>query len=440
MSHPFRSVVDMTSVAPPIELRVADGRVHVEAGSALIERLTVTDPSVVSLLETAPEDDRADLALRILGIGSRGLTSMGIGIDLGSIDERVQTLVDSLAGEAEQMIRTILEESRASLGRQFDPEHRSSILARALAEFTAWRDDFLLRLDPAVEGSTATEFVRHLHDLVGPEGILQGTLEKALDLDSDDSAFARLGRSIDTKLEELRREMIGHRAAEGARAAEAERGTAHGLDFEDVVEANLRAWAAARPGSIVERTTTRTGELSSQAKVGDFVLTLADGRRIVVEAKRQATITLSGAHGILTELDAAMANRRAEVAVCVAGRDAFPSEVGHFNVYGNRILVVDEGDGAMTAIGLQWASSTAAALGPLTQIDTAAIEDRIDRIRKTAEQLSGARRTVTTMRTSLEKLHDHLGSLRSELLDQTADLGRLVRGGSESLGGDGPSS
>jgi len=304
--------------------------VMLDGDEIIIEHLIVTDPSVVGMVATAGYDDRADLLRRIMSVGVQGVASMGIGIDLTAIDARVHRVLESVTTEAEATVRTIIDESRSSLSKQFDPEQRSSILARALADFTAWRDEFLDGLDPGIEGSAATMLIQRLLDLVGPDGALERRLAAALDMDEGDSAFARLSRLIDERFDDLR----------------------HGLEFEDVVEVNLRRWASTSKGTIVERTSTIVGALTASSKVGDFVVTLGDGRRIVVEAKRHASITLGGSGGILGELDAAMTNRRADAAVCIAGRDAFPAEVGRFNVYGDRVLAVDEGDGAMTSIAM----------------------------------------------------------------------------------------
>jgi hypothetical protein len=420
------------------------GAVRLDGDRVVIEGVVVTDDTVVGMLSTAPDSDRIDLLLRMMSVGAQGVVSMGVGLDLAAVDARVLGLLESVTTEAEASVRSIIDESRSSLGKQFDPEQRSSILARALTEFTNWREEFLARLDPGVEGSTATLLIQRLQELVGPEGALETRLSEALDIDAGDSAFAKLSRSIEEQFEVLRRDLASERAADSARNVEAERGTAHGIKFEDVVEANLRRWAASIKGCIVERTTNTAGHLAAASKVGDFVITLSDGHRIVVEAKRHASISLAGSGGILHELDDAMTNRAADAAVCVAGRDAFPAEVGHFNVYGDRVLVVDEGDGAMTAIAMQWAA-TAASIADSTAVtaafDTAAVTDRIDRIRHGAEALSGARRTVTGIKTSLDKLHENLGTLRSDVLGQVDDLDRLLCRGvavdTESRGSEG---
>ncbi len=425
------------AVAAPSLASDREESISIDAERAVVRHAVITDPEAVRTLETAPSAERPDLLRRLVTVGTRGLVSMGIGIDVAAVDSRVQHTVAAAADEAERRLAAIIESGRVSLGEQFDPEHRSSILARALHDFTGWRDEFLERLDPAIEGSTATQLVNRLQELVGPGGDLEEQLQAALDPEAADSGFSRLARTIDHRFEQLRREIAADRAATAARTEESERGTSHGLVFEDVVEGHLRRWAATIKGTVVERTATVTGDLAAAAKVGDFVITLPGDRRVVVEAKRQASITLGGRDGILAELDRAKANRRAAAAVCIAGRDAFPAEVGHFNVYGDRVLAVDEGDGEMIAVAMQWASAALEARGNDRPVaEGATVADRIERIRGAAENLSGARRAVTTIRASLEKLHGTLGDLRSGLLENLDDLDRLLcrSASTESLG------
>ena len=91
------------------------------------------------------------------------------------------------------------------------------------------------------------------------------------------------------------------------------------------------------------------------------------------------------------------------------------------------ILVVDEGDGIMAAVALQWAANSLATRTDRgVELDAAAVADRIERIRTAAESISGARRSVTSMKGTLDKLHELLGGIRIDLLDQVSDLDRLL--------------
>jgi hypothetical protein len=108
-----------------------------------------------------------------------------------------------------------------------------------------------------------------------------------------------LVQSVEARFADLRELIVREQGVAAGRATEAERGTAQGLDFEDEVEAVLRRWAGGAGGCVVERGRPwRPAHNRPSATSGR-----PDGYRIVVEAKNQASIGLSGRDGILGELD-----------------------------------------------------------------------------------------------------------------------------------------
>lgn len=399
--------------------------VRIEDGTVRIEGLTVTDPGLVELLRAHPVARWPDLVERVLAVGTRGLLTMGLGIDLAEVDDRVRRSVTEVTGEAHRQVEAVLDAARRAFVEHLDPEHRSSAVARALAEFTSWRDGFLQTLNPDFADSHTARFLEQVEDLLAPQGLLETRLRSVLDPEADGSALARLAASIDHRFTEIR-DLIVHQRG---REEEAERGTSKGLEFEDVLEELLRETARHLPGSVVERTGRTPGELSGEAVVGDFVVTLPTGRRIVVEAKNTARVHLAGKDGILAELDRAMANRRADGALCVSACDAFPREVGPFGVYGNRVLVVDDGNGTMTAVGLRWvAASLQAGAADGDGIDTALVLDRLQRLRSLARLFSSNRRSLTEIKGSVDNVQGSLEEMRAELLAQVDDLARHFEG------------
>jgi hypothetical protein len=396
----------------------------VDGDRVVIDGLIVVDPDLAALVSSCSPDGRPELVRRVLAVGARGLATMGIGLDVAAVDDRMRQTLGALTDEAERRLAAVLEQGKVAMLAQFDPDQRSSILAKMLAEFVSWREAFLGRLDPAVEGSHTTEFLTRLAAVVGPDGALERRIAAALDPAADGSALNVLVQSVEARFADLRELIVHERGVASGRAAEAERGTAQGLDFEDEVEGLLRGWAGGAGGCVVERVSRNPGDLGPQSTVGDFVVILPDGYRIVVEAKNQASLGLSGRDGILGELDRAMANRDAAAAVCVSRRDAFPAEVGRFGVYGTRVLVVDEGDGLLTAVALQWARARAVgeASGRSHHLDVAVIAERVASIRRMAESLKGARAGLTDIRKGVDALHERLGDLRTEILAQVADV------------------
>ncbi len=418
MTTALRSL-DRTGSGEPTAVRLDGDRVTIEG-------LTVTDPDLAALLAPCSAEARDDVVRRVLAVGARGLATMGIGIDVAAVDERMRQSLGSLTDEAERRLSAVLEQGKQAMLAQFDPDQRTSALNRMLAEFIGWRDNFLGRIDPAIEGSHTTEFLTRLTAVVGPDGSLERRIAEALDPTADGSVFASLMGAVEERFGELRDLIVRQQGVAEGRAAEAERGTAQGVDFEDELETMLRSWAAGIGGAIVERVARTRGELGPQSTVGDFVVVLPDGYRIVIEAKNQAAIGLGGKDGILAELDRGMANRQADAAVCISHRDAFPAEVGRFGVYGTRVIVVEDGDGLMTSVALQWVRMRAAAdaSGRSHQLDVAVVADRVAGIRRLADQLKTSRAGLTTIRQHVDTMYERLGEVRTDMLGLVADVER----------------
>ena len=147
----------------------------------------------------------------------------------------------------------------------------------------------------------------------------------------------------------------------------------------------------------------------------------------MVEAKNTARIGLAGNTGILAELDEAIDNRQATWGICVSRQDAFPSEVGTFGVYGNRLLVVDTGDGTLTRVALRWIAAAARTGADLGEgVDTPTALERLDRIRGLAQHFSRSKKVLGSAQSSLDTVRDELDSIRTELLELVDDTVRAL--------------
>ena len=388
-------------------------RISISGTTVTIEDLEVDDGVLAELLRAQPEDRHDETVQRVLEVGARGLLTMGLGVDIAEVDARVRRSVDEVTTEARAQVEQVLLAARESFTEHFDPDLRSSLVGRALDEFAQWRDGFLRSFNPDFTDSHTARFLDQVNDLLGPEGMLEARLRGMLDPDADGSALARLANSIDERFVELR-DLLMH---ERGKQTESDRGTHKGFDFEDAIEEALRTTVRSA-GCVVERTGRLKGDLGAEKLVGDFVVSLPSDRRIVIEAKNAGRINLTGKDGILEELDRAMANRSADFAICVSARDAFPREVGPLGVYGDRILIVDEGDGTMLAVALRIAemlldkSSDRAT----ADLDRGFLNDRMQRLRQLAQLFTNNRRSLTDIKTSVESVHGSLEQIRSELL------------------------
>lgn len=411
MSHPPDTVGHMAHVTQ-------DGlRIKVDG-------LEVEDGTLAALLSAQPEERWPEMIERALLVGARGLVSMEVGLTLDQVEDRVRATVEEVLAAAQHHARGVLGEANSAILEHLDPDQRSSLVARTLRELHLVGQSLLDGLDPQRADSHTARFVEQMTALLGVGGQLEQRLQEALDPHLDGSGLAELRREMDRGLRELRDLLM----VEQGRRSEAERGTAKGVTFEDTLEEALRRWAAAG-GCVVERTSRSGGDLAPDALVGDFVVHLPSGRRIVVEAKNAARLTLTGRDGMLAELDRCLDNRAADFAICVSARDAYPAEVGAFGVYGRRVLVVDPGDGTMTAVALRWAATMleAAAADAADFLDAAAVLDRLERLRGLATRFSATKRGLTEAQTAIDGSKSSLDGLRAELLDLVEDIGAEIR-------------
>ena len=367
-------------------------------GTVRIDQFETTDPAVVGLLTGV---DRARERERLIGnalaTGARGLVSMGLGVTVEDLEARLRSGAEAAAADTLRQLEAAVMRAAKSLEAGID----------------------LGRSD-----SHSTVFLIELQSLLGPNGRLLAGLRAALD-PLGDSPLALALSGVRAELTSLRDEILRNQG----RDEESVRGTAKGMAFEDRLDGTLRQIARGI-GAVVEYTGRSAGNLSSVAIVGDYLLTLPDGRKIVIEVKHQQTIGLAGKNGILAELERAMINRSAEAGLCISALDAYPAEVGSFNVYGNRVLVVDDGEGTMIAAALRWLMLTEAAARSDNAFDIGAIKAGLERMRGTCQRFATNRSALTEVTKSVSKVSESLREMRDEVLNVVDDLLRnLERAG-----------
>lgn len=392
-----------------------------------IDGLVTEDRSLATLLSAHEEAEWATVVDRALSVGAHGLMTMGLDVGLDTVRTEVRREVERVTSLAEARVAEMLTSAQDAYREQLDPEVRSSLLSKSLREFHRWQESFFTGMDVDQTGSVGGRLVARLEELVGAGGTLEAQLMSALDPSADGSALARVRDEMLTEIRAVRDAVH----ADKGRQAEAERGTHKGFVFEDTVEERARAWAAGVGGCVVERVSTEGGSLSRESLVGDLTVALPDGGRVVVEAKHTARVTLTGTEGILAELDRAMTNRDADIAICVSAQDAFPAEVGSFGLYGNRILVVDDGTDSLFDVALRIANLLMTTTRPRDgeTIDRAALLDQLERIHQLAKRFSSSKRTLTEAQNSIDLAREGLDTMRSELIDIAEAAAREVRSG-----------
>ena len=364
-------------------------------GTVRIDQFETADPAVVGLVGSVEHGaERERLISSALSTGARGLMSMGLGVRVEDLESRLRSGAEAAAA--------------ATLGQLEVAVMRAAKLLEA-------------GIDLGRSDSHSTVFLDELKSLLGPDGRLLAGLRAALD-PMGNSPLALAFAGVKAELAHLRDDIVRNQG----RDEEAQKGTAKGLAFEDRLDGTLRNIARGI-GAVVEHTGRSAGDLSSASVVGDYLVVLPGGRKIVIEVKDQRTITLHGKSGILAELDRAMINRSAEGGLCISSGDAYPAEVGAFNVYGNRVLVVDDGEGTMITAAIRWLMLSGASAGDDETFDIGAIRDGLERLRGTCQRFSNSRSALTEVNKSVSKVSESLGDLRDEVLNIVDDLIRNIR-------------
>jgi hypothetical protein len=397
--------------------RSAADPIRIEGSQVLLTAIAVDDPTVVSVLARLDPAERPDAVRRMLGIGARALMETAVGVDLAAIDDRVTRSIERATALAEAQVRTIVADAERVLRDTLDPDTRTSAMARAITEMDSVRASIFETVDPHRTDSHVGTLLASLASMLGPGGQLEARLSAAFDPASDDSGLAVFRRDVDRRFTELREVLAYQRGRQG----EAEVGTRKGFDYEDDLEARLRLLC--RPlGAVVTRTSNESGSIKD-CLVGDLVVTLPSGDRIVVEAKHTTRVGLDGSGGILAELDRAIANREASFAICLSASNAFPAEVGAFGVYGNRVLAVDDGDDTMLDVALRWVAMAAVVerRGSET-IDTERIAASTDRIKRLTKSFSTQRRALTDSIDAISRVRDGLDEVRREIVAQIDEI------------------
>lgn len=394
-----------------------------------IRSFTTRNSDLAALLSDA--ECPAESLDRVISIGTDCVRVARTGIDTAVLDRAVFDVRSSVdravadlsgvgaewfdpdRGKVTEIVNRAIADIDRHLEDRFDPDSKKGVvgvLGQVLSDVASRVQQTIIRdMDPSVEGSVGYRLAS----------------EVARDLSAGILRVESMVQAVQLQL-----------AAEQGRQAEAERGTAKGVIFEDLVEELVLEVALAHQ-DVVENVSTAKGAMGT--KTGDLLVTVdpraTRGRpvRLAVECKDKA-LRLRAA---LEEIDDAMANRQALVGIMVFAKQSQAPIPGPFAVFGNRaIVVIDKESPDARVVGLIHGWARAMALGAVAEDDV-----ELDILRVTAlldqalaalaaevaikQSLGGARNQldaaakhvatmVATVRDALEEVAAALSSSRDE--------------------------
>jgi hypothetical protein len=319
---------------------------------------------------------------------------------------------------------------------EFSLDNKDGALARLVDELQQRNGVFADDLKNSVETITQ-EFSLDKEDsalsrLVREVERTQEKINAQFSLDAEQSALSRMKRDLLDVVEkhqhqtiEFQNKVVEALSAMKARREESLAATRHGNDFEQTAYEFIDR-RCQELGDVAEHTGTTTGDIRHDKK-GDCVITLgpeaeAAGARIVCEMKEDAAYDLRRS---LNDIEAARANRKAEVGLFIHSARTAPANLRPLARYRNDIVVVWDAEDETSDILLSAALMICRAIAVRQKAgdselagDFAALERAIREVERQAGFLEEIRTCSGTIKNGAEKVLDRVEKMRAALAKQ----------------------
>jgi hypothetical protein len=407
--------------------------VRTVGNAVALDGVMVEDDNVVRLVREREEGGRDPVAaiLDALEIGARILDREQTGANVEAVKGEMEKAARDLNEEFAARAREATEALEAQLDTVFSPEagHLSRALERHFSDgsseavqhrvkalvsevLSKSREDLQRQFSAEDERNPLGDFKRMTAAIIKQEGERQHATQ---------SALLEKMNALELEVQRLHAE----RDLEAGVAAERDRGTAKGRDYEELVYEAIDAIA-----SVQGDTAEPVGDFKeATGKTGDVVVGIdgcagAPRGRIVFEAKN-SKLTRPKA---LAELDEALAERNGDFAVLVVpGDEKVPARMAPLReVNGDKLIVTyDPDDGSRLSLEVGYALARARVLmsrGGDDDLDAGALRDAIERaltamedVRRIKLNLTGATKNIDDAREVLDAMTARVRELLDDM-------------------------
>ncbi len=401
--------------------------VRLEGDRIVIERLSLSDPTLAAFLGERPAGDRGPIVERALRIGLIALQDAGVTVNV----DAVRTEFERLLRQAEQVNERAATALEQTLRANFaDGDGR---LPRTLEKFLGDRGALRSMVDELFDEKKRDSAIGRIGSML--ERYFDGDASKLavlLDPTRLNSPMHQFRQEIAAGFKSLEERLVAIEAAAAARGAERARSAAKGADFEDLL-AGMLGDIARGAGDLLDRTMLDAGAVL-KSKKGDFVLTvdpaIARGcdLRVVIEAKDRPM----SMRAMRDELREARENRGAAVAVAVFTPAHAPTGVGPFSLVGGDVYCVIDPDAPEPAT-LEAAVRLARllALASLAErevaVDAAAIGSALTAIREQLEVVRQLKSQLTSISNATKAVWTGLDTMRAGILARVSEAESEIR-------------
>ena len=401
--------------------------VRLEGDRIVVERLTLSDPTLAAFLGERSAADRGPLVERALRIGLIALQDAGVTVNVDAVRAEFERMVRQAEQVNERAAQALEQTLRANFA---DGDGR---LPRTLEKFLGDRGALRSMVDELFDEKKRDSAIGRIGSML--ERYFDGDASKlALLLDPTriHSPMHQFRQEIAAGFKGLEERLVAIEAAAAARGAERARSTAKGIDFEDLL-AGLLGEIARGSGDLLDRTGYDSGAVL-KSKKGDFVLTLdpsvARGcdLRVVVEAKDRPM----SMRAMRDELREARENRGAAVGVAVFTPAHAPTGIAPFSVVaGDVYCVIDPEEPEPATLEAAIRLARLLAMATLAEhelaVDAAAIGSALTAIREQLEVVRQLKTQLTSISNATKAVWTGLDTMRAGILARVNEAESEIR-------------
>jgi|GEM_PF-872797 len=414
--------------------------IEIQGEVVTLHSLQIRNPDIAAYLSPQLTKDQPQAFIRAVEVGVFCLERASTAKDTDFVKRQIERLLNDLESKVGAIPTKVRDELLTKVGTGDGQVLKPLVDAACLAaksvtdRISECKTFVADLLDPTKDSSSVGKAVKTVSDMLDParKDSVQGSLEAAITkVTGEDGILAKSVKTVvadaikplKEEVDALGKEIRGQEAAEEALMQTIEKG----VPYEEDVVHRLQPWAKAvgaqlehvggdnRPGDVVLKL---TGTSISSADV-----------RLVIEARDRKTAV--GRKAIADDLTVKMAERSANAAIYLSRAvDGLGREVGDWCEgecdLGPWIATTDQH--LHTAIRFLVALHRLRTLrSDRPELDGAAIENQIQRIRTALTRIKTINRKVTDVRSTADEIGTEATSLRDETREALIALEDAIR-------------
>ena len=405
----------------------------------VVDALVVDDPVAVRLAREREQagEDPADVVRDAVEIGARVLDREQAGVQTDFVRAEFERQAREVEAAFSDKARVVAEHFGKKVDEVFAEE--SGVLSKQLVRHfgdessTAVQHQVKTLVDDVMRQARA-DLLKQFSAADGSNPLAEFKQAAVRSMREAGESQERNLRALHGQMAELKQELQGlrdERQKVQEIAAEAEKGTAKGRTFEEVVAGALDEIALGQ-GDLCHAV---GDELGAGGRTGDVVVevdgcTLRPRGSIVFEVKRSRKSRPKA----IEELDRALAQRSADYAVLVVpSDDHVPAKMRSLREFnGNKLIVAFDPEGE-DRVGLEVAYKLARARVLMARpeddgLDPALLRERIERALGALDEARNAKRELTNAGGAIEKARGYVGVLEERVREHLDAIDVLLAG------------